>query len=148
MHIMNSRNLKQRMIPTLAKRSAMRGFTLTEMLVTLGIVSILASIAVPSYQNVITKTKRAEVKSNLSEGMQLQERFFTLNNRYMPSKLDSTTDPDYYYVQNPFNTTTVYRYYAFARPGSGQYKAELKNGCHVMYVDSIGNREPQKCWQQ
>lgn len=41
------------------------GFTIFELMITLAIVAILATIAVPSYQNSVTKSKIKEAQSNL-----------------------------------------------------------------------------------
>jgi len=60
----------------------MSGFTLIELMTTLAVVAILASIAYPSYQGQVLKSKRAEGKALLFEVMQSQERFKTENGRY------------------------------------------------------------------
>lgn len=59
-----------------------RGFSLVELMTTLSIVAILASVAYPSYQDQVLKSKRAEGKTLLFEIMQLQERFKTENGSY------------------------------------------------------------------
>jgi len=60
----------------------MRGFTLAELMTTLVVVAVLASVAYPSYQSQILKSKRSEGKALLFEVMQLQERFKTENGSY------------------------------------------------------------------
>ena len=59
-----------------------RGFTLTELMVTVVIVGILASIAVPAYRAYVDRAKRSEGKAFLSEIQSRQERYFFDNNSY------------------------------------------------------------------
>jgi type IV pilus assembly protein PilE len=61
------------------------GFTLIELLITLVIAGILATIAVPSYQNHVQKARRADAYSCLLDAAQRQENFFYQNNRYTTS---------------------------------------------------------------
>lgn len=59
------------------------GFTLIEIMITVTIIGILASIAYPSYQESVRKSKRAEGRSALLEMMQQQERYMTQYNQYL-----------------------------------------------------------------
>lgn len=59
-----------------------KGFTLIELIVTVLIVGILASIAYPSYVNSVSKTKRRAAEACLSNFATYMERFFTTNLRY------------------------------------------------------------------
>lgn len=59
-----------------------RGFTLVELMITLAIVALLASIAYPSYRAYILKSKRAEARTALVDLLQQQERFMTQRNTY------------------------------------------------------------------
>jgi type IV pilus assembly protein PilE len=59
-----------------------RGFTLIELMITVAVVAILAAIAIPSYQNQVRKSRRAQAKADLVELAQVMERFRTVNNTY------------------------------------------------------------------
>lgn len=58
------------------------GFTLIELLITIVIISVLAAVAVPSYNAHITKTKRSEAKTELMTMLQQQQRYYTDNASY------------------------------------------------------------------
>lgn len=64
-------------------RSGTRGFTLIELMITVAIVALLASIAYPAYLNSILKGRRAEGRSALLNLLQQQERFYTQTGSYM-----------------------------------------------------------------
>lgn len=59
-----------------------RGFTLIEVMIVVVIVAILAAVAIPSYQDSVRKTRRADAKEALMRIAALQERYFFTNNRY------------------------------------------------------------------
>ena len=58
------------------------GMTLTELLIAVTIVGILATVAYPSYQNYIRQGSRAEAKGVLLETAQFMERNYTTNGCY------------------------------------------------------------------
>ncbi|MDM0115282.1 type IV pilin protein [Variovorax sp. J22R133] len=58
------------------------GFTLIELMITVAVVAILASIAYPSYQESVAKGKRAQAKTVLASAQQWLERHYSENYRY------------------------------------------------------------------
>jgi type IV pilus assembly protein PilE len=82
-----------------------RGFSLIELLITIVIVGILATIAVPSYQNQMQKTRRADAYDCLLNAAQRQENFFYQNNSYASTiaalgmDAQSCGDGDYYTLE-------------------------------------------------
>lgn len=58
------------------------GFTLIELMITVALIGVLASIALPSYQEYIAKGRRAEAKTVLLEAGQWMERHYSENYRY------------------------------------------------------------------
>ena len=66
-----------------SEASSARGFTLIELMITVAIVALLASLAYPAYTGSILKGKRAEGRAALTELLQQQERYLTQRGSYM-----------------------------------------------------------------
>ena len=58
------------------------GFTLIELLITMVIATILISIAVPTYQSQVRKSRRTDAKSAALDAAAREERFYATQNRY------------------------------------------------------------------
>lgn len=83
------------------------GFTLLELMITVTIVGILASIALPSYLAHVQSTRREEAKKALLEAAQKMESYYAMNMTYdgakssggvitlFPTQIPSTTNTNY-----------------------------------------------------
>ena len=66
-----------------------KGFTLTELMIAVAVVGILAAIAVPNYTQYVARTKLSEAPSNLMQMAALQEQFYRDFRRYAVGYSDS-----------------------------------------------------------
>lgn len=60
---------------TVTSRTAHRGFTLIELMITVAIVAILAAVALPSYTQYVQKARRADAQSFMAEVVARQQHF-------------------------------------------------------------------------
>jgi type IV pilus assembly protein PilE len=74
------------------KTTTHAGFTLIEVMITVAIVSILAAVALPSYQEQVARSKRSDAQTTLLEASQWLERQYTISNAY--NKKGTTTIDD------------------------------------------------------
>ena len=61
------------------------GFTLIELMITVAIIAILAAVAVPAYNNYITRGRIPDATSNLSTKAVRMEQAFQDNRTYQPT---------------------------------------------------------------
>ncbi|MGI9260539.1 MAG: type IV pilin protein [Woeseiaceae bacterium] len=76
-------------------RKHMHGITLIELMIVVVIVSILATVAFPNYQEYVARAKRNEARSALLQIATNQERFYLNNNTFTEdmTALGFTEDP-------------------------------------------------------
>ncbi len=123
-------------------RASMGGFTLIELMIVVAIVAILASVALPSYQDSVRKTRRAEAQAHLMELASFMERTFTENNSYAGATVAASgiTD-DSYALTIPTLTATTYT--LTATPDS----AQSADSCGTMTITQTGATTPAaNCW--
>lgn len=62
------------------------GFTLIELMITVAVVAILASIALPSYTSYIARGRRADARTQLVQAAQFMQRFYAANDSYLQDR--------------------------------------------------------------
>lgn len=125
-----------------------RGFTLIELMIVVAIVAILLSIALPSYQNQIVKSRRTDAERELVSWAQALERNYTTNASYgdkcSTGKPTDKSSNNYYTIsiaaEKDCTTTT---FLLSAEPISGTSQA----GDGTLTLDNTGARLPADKWK-
>lgn len=82
-------------------RIPQRGFTLVELMIAMGVLAVVAAIAIPAYNGYIAESRKTEGWNNLAAIKLAQEEYFLENNRYFP-------DTDGATVSTTANTLSAY----------------------------------------
>lgn len=131
-----------------ARRGRMQaaGFSLIEVMVVVAIIGILASIALPSYNEHVRKARRAAAGACVTAVAQQMERYYTANLSYegaAPSTAICADSALEYYNVAPAGVGP--RAYRIQATPAGSHAGDA---CGVMSVDQAGNKTAggSNCW--
>jgi type IV pilus assembly protein PilE len=129
----------------------MRGFSLIELLIVLGIVALIITFGYPSYRHQVMKSQRTDGKIFLLEIADREERFYADRGTYTTTLTDlglaSTTSPDGHYTvvitDDPSSDISLTCQITATAVGT-----QRKDSCDTFTIDSLGNRSssPAGCW--
>ncbi|NVK54640.1 MAG: prepilin-type N-terminal cleavage/methylation domain-containing protein [Alteromonadaceae bacterium] len=117
------------------------GFSLIEAMITVVIVAILASIALPSYHAQIQSSRRGVAKTKLLQMHLWQEAYRFDHQQYATTNELALHHSEFYTfsVTNVSSTT-----YTVVAKAAGAQKND--SNCTVMSIDQSFKRSPAKCW--
>lgn len=131
-----------------------QGFTLIELMVVVAIISILAAIAIPNYQNYLVKARRSAAEQYMLTLANKEEQYLLDNRAYITgatakATLGYPTDPTdvspYYSVSvvplNPSCVTAACPDYQITATAQG---TQLADG--NLTLDSTGKKMPDGKW--
>jgi len=135
------------MIATLTQCRFSRGFTLVELIITICIIGILSSFAIPLTVNYMSQARRAEAKIVLMNLASEMERYALAHAHYPEIQSLETFEA----LLQPANEYYIFKVEATAEAYT--LTAELieeslqdKEACRTLSINYLGERVPKECW--
>lgn len=136
-------------------KKTINGFTLIELMITVAIIGILASIAIPSYQDSVRKSRRADAEGALMGLANALERKFTENNNYCnqggtngSNSCGDTNNTNDTGISPLVTTLSSFYDYKIDSASATAYGlvavpkgAQSSDKCGTLTLDNIGNRD-------
>ena len=133
---------------------SLKGFTLTELLISVLIVAVLGSLALPSYFQYVQESRRSEAQQNMLQVAAILERIYSRNGGYpdassfSPTQTDSEYDFIYVNLEKPEGAGD-FRSLAFllsAKPKTGGPQITDKCSTLTLNHQGIKGAVDNDCW--
>jgi type IV pilus assembly protein PilE len=118
---------------------ASRGFTLIELMIAVVIIGILSAIAIPSYSDYMTKSRRSDAWAALGAAVLEQEKFRANNATYDGSYAVASPDGYYSITTTLANSTS----YTLSADPTGAQLGDTD--CDPITVNESGVYDPASC---
>lgn len=123
------------------------GFSLLELLITFAIISILISIAYPTYTAHIRKARRKQAQVTLQQlAIKLESHYFTSNN-YQKITLPPLNNKHYQYTQQLEKNQFVLQATPIGQQAHDNAICGTLTLTHTGKKSHSGNGSRQQCWQ-
>src|SRR5690554_7625693 len=106
-------------------------------MIAVAVIGILASIAYPSYQRYVERSRLSDGQAGLMQAAGEMERCYTQNYEYQEGCLVTTSSPEGVYPTIDFDGTPGATYTLQATGGT-----RVPEGCGSLTLDSDGSRGP------
>lgn len=134
-----------------------KGFTLTELMVTVAIIAIIGSVAYPSYRTSVERSYRGDAKSALLQFSQALERHHStqtpMSYEGAATGGNDTGSPTIFPTEAPLDSTTKTYDLRITAATSTSYtitaqpkNAQTSDSCGTLTFGSDGTRLPAECW--
>ncbi|KAF7768909.1 type IV pilus assembly protein PilE [Pseudoalteromonas citrea] len=133
---------------------SLKGFTLTELLISVLIVAVLGSLALPSYFQYVQESRRSEAQQKMLQIAAILERIYSRNGGYPDSGIFpiSQTADGYDFVYEHKNKhddsgeTNSLEFSLSAKPKAGGPQATDKCGTLTLNHQGIKGPVDNDCW--
>lgn len=122
------------------------GFTLVELMIVVVIISVLAAISIPAYQNYVYKSRRADAKSALLKIQLAEEKWRANHTTYTAALTDlgytgssPYYSPDSHYTLGISNATATT--YTLTATATGIQEADTH--CAKLSIDQTGTKSSE-----
>lgn len=131
-----------------------RGFTLIELMITVAIVAILASVALPSYRDYVIRGRLSEATSTLADLRVKLEQYYQDNRTYVGACVAGTTAPlpngQFFSFSCPTLTATAFTIQADGNAGTSvdsfTFQLNQANTRTTTAVPTGWGTAPITCW--
>ncbi len=125
--------------------SGSRGFSLIELMIAIAIVAILAGVALPSYNDYMTRSRFSEAHAALAAGRVNAEQYFQDNRTYVGMPCPANTD------LWTFNCATAAATYTITATGRNAmdgfaFTVDQDNARRTTAVRAGWGAAPYECW--
>ena len=130
------------------------GFTVIELMITVAIVAIIAAISIPSYDNYVRETRRADAQISLVRAAQKQEQYHSMNSGYATALSElglSSESAEGFYALTLTNTGCSSSYVGcFQITATAMGPQSSDSSCATLSLDQSGTRSStgggNDCW--